>query len=406
MDENATLLPRYAKRPVIVGWLLAAAVLISFRQWQTRQRGFTFVDTTSLSASSSSNPASSPSSFSSPSPSDVTYSTIDYNGWSGCWLVENQQVQAIVVPAISRVMEFRFRDSPSPESSPFWVHNELNGQAADMSAEDWLNFGGDKAWPGPQSQWGATLSDRKWPPPAVFDAGPFQEVSVQEGVLVLTSAVDRWTGLQSVRRLSLSGASMTIKTELIQVAKRSASGGNNNVSVWTVTQLKDPQKLYMLSHPNRLKESFIVLPDLGPLQATGVPASLQQTPVVCSGNKKGSLISLLRDPVSSHKIGSSHSSSMVWVGTEVMLQIESALQPSELYIDHGCHAEIWSNPDPLAYVELEFLGPFGQSAKRDSSGREYGRGNPLTAVYTLHHRRLDAQSIDDEVLRILECKYF
>jgi len=396
-------LHRYAKRPVIVGWLLAVVVLVSFRQWQSRQ-GFAFVDISPANLDLSPSPSPSPSSSSSSSsPSAFSYSVIDFNGWRGCWLVYNEEVEVVIAPSISRVMQFRFRDSNSPASSPLWIQEALSGQPPNPEGKEWLNFGGDKAWPGPQSQWGTTLSNRWWPPPAVFDAGPFQEVSVRNDAVVLLSPVDPWTGLQSVRRISLLGPSMTIKTELKQVAGKSNNGINNNVSVWTVTQLKDPERMYMISQPGNSGESFTVLADSGPQQATGLPNTLTETQVTCNGEEV-SLISMKRDGRYSHKIGSDRSKSMLWVGSEVILEIDSPLRGSQIYPDHGCHAEIWSNPDPLAYVELEFLGPFVQPSMRDQTGTETGHRNSLTSVYTLHRRNSDMKNIDDEVLEILKCK--
>ncbi len=47
----------------------------------------------------------------------------------------------------------------------------------------------------------------------------------------------------------------------------------------------------------------------------------------------------------------------MWVGQNEVLQIDSALVPGGKYPDEGSSAEVYTNSDPLPYVELEMLGP-------------------------------------------------
>ena len=48
---------------------------------------------------------------------------------------------------------------------------------------------------------------------------------------------------------------------------------------------------------------------------------------------------------------------MFWVGKEAVLRIDSPREVFGEYPDEGCSAEIYTNPDPLPYIELEMLGP-------------------------------------------------
>lgn len=396
VDEGTALL-RHSKRQVTIGWLLIVVVLLSFWHWHRHQKRLVGVSPFSaFSSSSSSSPIATVSSSS--SSSSFSYEIINFNGWADSWLVYNEEVELVVVPSISRIMQFRFRGEDSVDSNPLWTQDSLAGKPADTQRDTWLNFGGDKAWPGPQKEWGNTLSRRRWPPPPVFDSAPFKDVYVHNETLVLVSYVDAWTGLQCVRKISLSGPSMTIKTELIQVAA-SISGQINNVSVWVVTQLKDPERVYVVSQPGRGK-SFSVLADIGPQQATGSPCTLRESVVSCDG-KAVTLVSMKRDPLASHKIGSDKASTLLWAGKEVILRIDSPLHGGG-YPDDGCHAELWNNPDPLAYVELEFLGTFVQPT-RGVNGKE--PHNTLSSVYTLYHRDPKAKNIDNEVVDLLHCKY-
>ena len=67
------------------------------------------------------------------------------------------------------------------------------------------------------------------------------------------------------------------------------------------------------------------------------------------------MLSLRRHPSLFTKIGSD-ASSMAWVGKSCVLRIDAETGPGE-YPDGGCVTEVYTNPDPQKYVELETLGP-------------------------------------------------
>ena len=80
----------------------------------------------------------------------------NYHGWQNTILLNNGVVEAVIVPAAGRVLQFRFLGSTN---GPFWENPVMYGQNANASS--WNTdgaFGGDKAWPSPQSDW-------SWPPP-------------------------------------------------------------------------------------------------------------------------------------------------------------------------------------------------------------------------------------------------
>ena len=54
------------------------------------------------------------------------------------------------------------------------------------------------------------------------------------------------------------------------------------------------------------------------------------------------------------------SGSLLWVGEKVMLRIDLPHLPGATYPDGGSSAEVYTNPDPLQYVELEMLGAIDQ----------------------------------------------
>jgi hypothetical protein len=128
----------------------------------------------------------------------VSVERISYHGWSDCYLIANGSVEAVIVPAIGRVMQLRLQGEAD---GAFWENRALDGQLHDAASNDWLNFGGDKCWPAPQSAW-PQHQGQDWPPPVAFDARPVEAVARERGV-VLTSPIDSGYGIQVVRHVEL-----------------------------------------------------------------------------------------------------------------------------------------------------------------------------------------------------------
>ncbi|TMQ00436.1 MAG: hypothetical protein E6L09_06555 [Verrucomicrobia bacterium] len=291
----------------------------------------------------------------------------NYHGWANSILVSNGRVEAIIVPAVGRVMQFRFAGD---EDGPFWENRALAGRAPDPAAKEWGNFGGDKSWPAPQSDW-PRITPRAWPPPVAFDSMPVE--AGEDGFVVkLISAVDPHYGIRTYREitLALDQPVMSITTTYEKV-----SGQPIKVSVWVITQLKDPvMACASLPESERFREGYN-------RQSDELPSNLR----IADG-----LLTLTRDPKTSHKVGTD-AGALFWVGKEAVVRIDSPRKIFGEYPDEGCSAEIYTNPDPLAYVELEMLGPLQKLIAGDSITR--------TSTYTLL-RRTEADP-ELEVRRIL-----
>ena len=285
---------------------------------------------------------------------------ISYHGWPECFLLSNGRVEAVIVPAISRVMHFGLAGEPE---SAFWENRELDGQRPTSGGGEWFNFGGDKSWPAPQSEWPERTS-RGWPPPQAFDAGSAEAVAVKRGI-VLTSPVDPAYGIQMLRTIELDPVRPVMR---IETQYRKLYGSAVKVGIWTITQLREPERI-LLWRPaiSRFPLGYRPL-----LEAK--PAELKS---------RGRLLSLKRNPNISTKIGSD-AESMAWVGKSCVLRIDAETGPGE-YPDGGCVTEVYTNPDPQKYVELETLGPL----EKISVGGQIRR----STVYTVMPRRgPDAES--------------
>jgi hypothetical protein len=285
----------------------------------------------------------------------VTVTRISYHGWRDCYLLSNGCVEAIVVPAIGRVMQLRMAGEAE---GPFWENRALDGQLHDAAPDEWINFGGDKCWPAPQSAW-IRQQGREWPPPVAFDARPAQAAATEFGV-TLTSPVDPGFGIQMVRHVELDAGQPILR---IRTEYRKLLGDALRVGIWAITQLREPERLAILLKENsQFADGY-----LGLLAAQ--PAELKSD---------GRLLWLKRHTSEQVKIGTD-GSSMVWVGAGCALRIDAEAGPGE-YPDGGCVTEIYTNPDPLPYVELEALGPL----RTLNAGERIER----TTVYTLRPRSI------------------
>jgi hypothetical protein len=257
----------------------------------------------------------------------------NYQGWADSILVSNGRVEAIIVPAIGRVMQFRFAGE---SEGPFWENEALFGQAPNPTSTNWSNFGGDKTWPAPQGEW-PYLTPRDWPPPAGFDAVPM-EATVDGWKVKLVSPVDPYYGIRITREISLA---LDEPVMSITTTYEKLEGAPLVASIWVITQLKEPlMACGRIAHFSIYREGFRLMSEESPPHL----------------EVRDGILRIQRDPKAPHKVGMDIGS-LLWVGEKEMLRIDSSRLPQQTYPDRGASAEIYTNPDPLRYVELEVLGP-------------------------------------------------
>ena len=293
---------------------------------------------------------------------------VHYHGWSDAILLSNGLVEAVVVPSVNRVMQFRF---VGEAEGPFWENRELDASMPDPEDKSWRNFGGDKSWPAPQSEWPQVM-DRAWPPPRAFDCTP-ATATIEGGVVILVSPVDPFFKMRVIRRIRLDRHKpvMRIETEFEQVEQaKQMRPAARKIGVWVVTQLKHPEHLYMPVPRNSIfPEGYCLMGEK--------PGNLQV---------KNGLISMMRSSSRAAKIGND-GSTVLWVGERMALRIDSPRVRNADYPDQGCSAEIFTSPDP-AYIELELLGPLSQI----KTGGKIER----TSVYTLYRRATNGRAGDPD----------
>lgn len=264
-----------------------------------------------------------------------------YHGWPDSILMSNGNAEVVIVPRIGRVMQLRFAGE---EDGPFWENRALDGKEPEPKAKEWINFGGDKSWPAPQSDW-KQMSGREWPPPPTFDAMPVR-AQVGRGEVELVSPVSRQYGIRVRRRIRLDaeGPGMRITTIYEKVR-----GAPVRVSVWVITQLDEPERVFV-PRDSRNPQGYHPLTEAPPRDLTVGPNRL----------------SLTRDPGHGTKIGTD-GEQLVWMDHRYVLAVlTDRRQPHADYPDRGSSVEVWTNPDPLPYIELETLGPLREMKVGDT----------------------------------------
>ncbi len=295
----------------------------------------------------------------------VSVARSNHRGWTDSLALSNGLVEAVVVPAVGRVMQFRFVG----EEGVFWENPTLPGRPAPFLAghfdpkkfqsAEWLNLGGDKSWPAPEADWPEFTGRHSWCPPPAFDGMPWQ-ARVEGSEVEMVSPADPCYGLRVRRRVRFEPGQpvMTVVTRFERV-----SGAPARIGIWTVTQLREPAAVVVPRvRGSALAEGHVLL---GPNQR---PPSLRVGP---------EFLVLRRDARAGYKIGSD-AGALLWLGEKHACRIDSPRIVGADYPDKGSSAEVWTNPDPLPYVELEMLGPL----------RALGPGETLSQTnrYTLLRR--------------------
>jgi hypothetical protein len=292
----------------------------------------------------------------------VTVTQISYHGWIRAYDLSNGIVDIIVVPAIGRIMAFQF--TGHPETSPLWNNPKEAGKLP-FGRPDWPNFGGDKLWPSPESDW--SRHGKAWPPDSTFDAGPYKATNIAGG-LRLTGPVSAGYAIRAVREIVLSAGSPSVTIKDIFI-KSAAPKGNKNgfpVAIWNVTQIRPESTVYLPVNPrSRLgPQKFVVL------------AKPSEKP---NWKVKAGVIQVTHNEQDSTKVGVDDSGG--WLVTVYSRNLlfsqhfrKSALGP---YLDHGTNAQVWSNVSP-SYLEMELHG----------SGQKLCAGQSMSRVVIWHLQRL------------------
>lgn len=323
-------------------------------------------------------------------PKPVTVTRLAWHGWAGSLRLSNGIVEAVIVPAIGRVMSFGFVGHP--ETSPIFVNREWEGKTvADADPATWAAFGGDKLWPSPQSEW-PRHNVRAWPPDQTFDGDPETEQIVPDGVRLVTPDSVAFAA-RAARTITMKPgeARLYIAQTLIKdpdaknapimgvfrlrgaapmqdnEATEAENAGSREtrdgfpIGIWSITQTRGDGTVFLPAPTGGpFPLGYLSLGDPGDV----VPATYFTA--------QAGLLRIARDPAKSHKIGAGSSDG--WMaslyGGDVLFSEHYRFQPGAAYPDGGTPAEVYTNAGATAYIEMELLGPMvplthGQTTSHD-----------------------------------------
>lgn len=264
---------------------------------------------------------------------EVSIKQITYHNWQNAYQMSNGTVELVFVPQIGRIMRYGYVNGPNL----LWENPDLFGKTTDIKNPpmDWPNYGGDKLWPAPQNRWG-------WPPDPAIDSAANTVKILKNKHLLVTGTVSAKHGIRFSREIVMepTGTGTALMNTMTNTSDKAV-----NWSVWEVAQVDSPDVTKMPLHKGgKFSKGYYVFKDADPLP--------NRMKVV------GEEMHLERDTKQSSKIGGDAPAG--WLAAEkegVRFEIASKVESGREYPDDGCALEIYTNPDPTKYVELEHLSP-------------------------------------------------
>jgi hypothetical protein len=297
------------------------------------------------------------------------------------YTLSDGKTQAVIVPSLGRVMSY----GTVGGANLLW-HNKA-AKADPKKPNVWANFGGDKTWPAPQSTWGLFQKSGGWPPPREWDGMAHEAEVLPGGSLRMTSRLHAGMGARTVRTFSMSAAGELV----IEQAIEKFSGAPLQLSIWSVTQIPNPDAIFVRANPDTpYKGGFhwIAQDKKQPLEASTVRPGLVHIKPVSGGH---------------HKIGVDSLVVALAAVTGDLAFVQKSTRPTGEYPDGALGAgfpmEIYHAGKD--YNELEILSPL-RTYFGSKDGKKVGTRFSHTVRWSLHRlKATDAEATADEVAGLL-----
>jgi len=248
--------------------------------------------------------------------------------------------EAIVVPSLGRVMRYGFVGGRN------WLWNSTAKDGDPGSFSGWHNWGGEKTWLAPQSEWPVWHSPG-WPPDPAIDGTPYTAVLLPGGRLRTTGNVSSGTGCRIVRDYSFDPDGSFAVAQMVE----KITGPPLHVSIWSVTQVDPPATILLSLNPD------------SPYRDNWFTFAGQPVATVFPARPQAMLLEIRPSSHGNYKVGAdSPVAVIVAVQDGIALRLRAA-KPSGDYPDgagsHGFPTEVYdSGTTQSHYVELELLSPF------------------------------------------------
>jgi hypothetical protein len=274
----------------------------------------------------------------------VTVKEINYRGWPGAYRISNGIVDVVVVPSIGRIMEYQL--SGLPDTNPIAAEATEVGKPYSPQL-GWVDYGGDKLWPAPQSDWGKHgASSPGWPPDSNIGDGPYTATPIVNGVAI-TSPRSPGYAMTAQRQIMLTPGSSQVT--ITDIFSKSADAPPNKsgfpVAIWNNTRVRPDATVFApLSPASKLSpRGFVAMQDSNP---DGEP----------NWNWDNYMLSVVQTPVKSGKVGIDDVDG--WIAAlydgNVLFSERCHYTPGGPYLDGNTNAQFYTKDKP-AFIEMELF---------------------------------------------------
>ena len=263
----------------------------------------------------------------------VSVQTTTFRQWGNAVEVKNDAVRLVYVPQIGRIMYF----GRTHGTNVLWVNSAVN------PGDNWVNWGGDKLWPAPQTRW-------QWPPDQDLDGSRWSVELTRDGFTTI-SPVSVKDGIRFKRtvRMTPTGRGVEITNTLQKLA-----GEPLELSIWQIAQVDNPE---WASLPYQVRTDM--LKGYAPYDRQDFSAN------TTVANDR---VIFRRHPARSLKFGSAGNTGRLQAKVgESIFNMQADYREGERYPDEGRAQQLYLSADPLAYAELELVSPLRTYARGDES---------------------------------------
>jgi hypothetical protein len=246
-----------------------------------------------------------------------------YGMWPKAIHAVSAELEIVFVPEVGRLMHFA---RPGGKN---WLWESPRTDGKPLNTGGWKNWGGDKLWPAPQSLWG-------WPPDPELDGAPMAYKLLSDGFSVFGKPSAK-SGLAFERTFRVVPG--TARLQIVN-HMRNTGAKPQKLAVWQICQLDAPDRVWISSikfrpYPGKSTPSVYFSP---------VPGKDQ--------------IEILRDPYDGRKYGAKGLAGelVAFRGAE-RLVMRHEVDVNREYPDSDRAQQVYTNPEPHHYVELELNAP-------------------------------------------------
>lgn len=212
------------------------------------------------------------------------------------------------------------------------------------SVANWVNYGGDKVWNAPQSDWG-------WPPATELD-GTREQVRILGNKVFVKSPISSTFGVYVERVICLDATEPVAYIENSLISTRDQQ---KDLAVWEITQTNDPEVIQIPFEASRQFPSGYVAYD-------------GTKDLLANARREGNVVNFYRNHSIAYKFGSATKAGWLAVQRKgTRLTVSAPLDSKGTYVDSGKAQQWYGNPDPDKYVELELTSPTYRLKKGDSA---------------------------------------